>query len=200
MAIQNIKTVREHIAWSYANLACAHSTIESGSRKYGKLSYMIRAKLNKGLISGNMNIRTLLDDERVKYNYPRSCCYCGSVDGLHMDHLIPKSKGGWDSSDNLVWACKSCNSSKRDKDMLLWLEEKNMRPSILLLRRYIKLVTHFCEEYGLMDQQLSTVLQKLLPFDLEALPYKLEPLEEFVLWVVPATESSELDLTSNNQI
>lgn len=148
-----IKTVREHIAWSYANLACAHSAIKKGAKKYSRTHYMIRAKLYKGLVSRTMSMRSLFDDDRVKYDYPRSCCYCGSIDDLQMDHLVPKSKGGWNSSDNSVWACKSCNSSKGNQNVLRWLERKNMRPSMLLLRKHIKLINLYCEEHNLTDFQ-----------------------------------------------
>ncbi len=41
------------------------------------------------------------------------CYHCkkDTPDG-HCDHLIPLSKGGTDSIDNLVWSCKDCNLSK----------------------------------------------------------------------------------------
>ena len=180
-----INTVKEHIAWSYANLACAHSAIESGARKYDKLNYMIRAKLNKGLVSGTMNMRSMFDDERIKYIYPESCCYCGSKDNIQMDHLIPQIKGGQDGADNLVWACRSCNSSKRDRDVIVWLESKGWEPSILLLRRYLKLVARYCEENQLLDLPLTEVAAIKLPFQIMALPYKLENIEHRVLWVEP---------------
>lgn len=50
------------------------------------------------------------------------CCrYCGrSVnDGaiLEADHVIPESKGGPTTLDNLVTACWACNSGKSDKDI-----------------------------------------------------------------------------------
>lgn len=187
----DIRTVREHIAWSYANLACAHHTIEKGGHKYSRTSYMIRAKLNKGLVTKTMNMRTLFDDEKVKYSHPDSCCYCGSKEKLHMDHLIPKIKGGSDSSDNIVWSCRTCNSSKRDRDVLVWLKKKEMKPSIFLLRRYIKLVAQCCETEGIMDTELDLIHKVNLPFDLMALPYKLEPINEYFMWskVVSPSES-----------
>lgn len=43
-----------------------------------------------------------------------SCQYCGSEKDLTLDHLIPRSKGGKSSWNNLVTACKRCNTRKGD--------------------------------------------------------------------------------------
>lgn len=34
---------------------------------------------------------------------------------LHVDHMVPVSRGGLDDLRNLVTACESCNCSKRDR-------------------------------------------------------------------------------------
>lgn len=189
-----INTVKEHIAWSYANLAGGHSAVESGAAKYGRLQYMIRARLFKGLVSGAMNIGSLYDDEKIKYKYPQSCCYCGSVEHLSMDHLIPRKKGGSDAADNLVWACKSCNSSKRDRDILEWLETKGWAPSILMLRRYLKLIFRYCMEHELFDLPLNEAYELDLPFQLQSLLYKLGNIGERVLWVEPVSSTERLEI------
>lgn len=44
-----------------------------------------------------------------------TCAYCGDV-ANEVDHIHPKVRGGEDVLDNLVAACRSCNSRKRDKD------------------------------------------------------------------------------------
>jgi 5-methylcytosine-specific restriction endonuclease McrA len=44
-----------------------------------------------------------------------SCRYCGSLDRLTLDHVLPVSRGGEDTRENLVVACKSCNSRKKDR-------------------------------------------------------------------------------------
>lgn len=43
------------------------------------------------------------------------CRYCGAEPEsavLHVDHVIPESKGGTDDPDNLVAACRDCNLGK----------------------------------------------------------------------------------------
>jgi HNH endonuclease len=42
------------------------------------------------------------------------CRYCGGR-ATTADHVVPKSKGGSDAMSNLVAACRSCNSGKRDR-------------------------------------------------------------------------------------
>jgi 5-methylcytosine-specific restriction endonuclease McrA len=43
-----------------------------------------------------------------------NCQYCGTHQDLTLDHVIPRSRGGLTSWDNLVAACKHCNSKKGD--------------------------------------------------------------------------------------
>jgi len=43
------------------------------------------------------------------------CQYCGSTKSLTIDHVIPRSRGGKDTWENLVVACSPCNVRKGDK-------------------------------------------------------------------------------------
>lgn len=52
------------------------------------------------------------------------CVYCDSTEGLTVDHVIPKSKGGSERINNLVIACRHCNLSKGDKDFDRWFEKQ----------------------------------------------------------------------------
>lgn len=63
------------------------------------------------------------------------CQYCGSKNGLSLDHVIPKSKGGPSNWTNLVTACKPCNSKKGDKtpgEAKMPLRNQPFKPSFLL--------------------------------------------------------------------
>ena len=44
-----------------------------------------------------------------------TCQYCGSTKNLTLDHVIPKSRGGQHSWDNLATACNACNARKGDR-------------------------------------------------------------------------------------
>jgi len=62
---------------------------------------------------------TLTQWEALKTIYGYRCAYCGrKLKKLTKDHLIPISKGdpdNVDSIENIVPACKSCNSRKNNK-------------------------------------------------------------------------------------
>jgi 5-methylcytosine-specific restriction endonuclease McrA len=51
------------------------------------------------------------------------CAYCGcKPERLAMDHFLPLSRGGFHTPSNLIPACKSCNSSKSNKEAQAWFK------------------------------------------------------------------------------
>jgi len=52
------------------------------------------------------------------------CFYCGTYIGKGsgtLEHVLPRSRGGLDSPDNLKLACSPCNSAKGRLSLLEWL-------------------------------------------------------------------------------
>ena len=43
-----------------------------------------------------------------------TCQYCGAREDLTFDHVVPRSKGGVTSWENVVAACSACNLKKAD--------------------------------------------------------------------------------------
>lgn len=59
--------------------------------------------------------------EEVKSRDGDICAYCGLVaTGIHIDHIIPLSKGGLDTVSNLTVSCASYNLSKGSKSLKEW--------------------------------------------------------------------------------
>ncbi|WP_304511685.1 HNH endonuclease [Desulfobacula sp.] len=183
MAKKELNTVKEILFWSYANLAMAHTAVDRKQEKYVPFNYMIRAKLFKGLIEGSMNIRTIFDDEKIKLLLGNKCSYCGSTENLALDHIFSKKMGGKDAGDNLIYACRSCNSSKGKKDMMEWMGYKKVFPPLMILRRYLKLVVIFCIENDLMECSASDIKNQKYPFNIEYIPVSYPKPNELVLVV-----------------
>lgn len=47
-----------------------------------------------------------------------ACAYCGSTGKLTLDHVVPLARGGVHRIENLVAACKPCNTRKHARDEL----------------------------------------------------------------------------------
>ena len=45
------------------------------------------------------------------------CQYCFSHNNLTFDHIVPKSKGGKTTWENVITACSDCNTSKGNKSL-----------------------------------------------------------------------------------
>ena len=159
----------------------AHAAVEANAEKYSQVHFIIRSRLYAGLRKGTMQLCPLAADERLKMILPQACCYCGSKEFLAADHLISRKRGGAHAGDNLVWACRSCNSSKSATDVLVWLASRQQFPPLLLLRRYLKLAIEFSRERGVMDTELSAVPE--LPFTVSAVPTAFPAPKGLRLWV-----------------
>jgi 5-methylcytosine-specific restriction endonuclease McrA len=61
------------------------------------------------------------------------CHYCGrqvAHSDLTMDHLVPLSRGGRSTKDNLVPSCKTCNNLKKTMLPLEWEEHLRCKPPV----------------------------------------------------------------------
>lgn len=181
MAKQQIETVRELIYLSYSNLAMAHTAVDKKQENYGAFNYMIRARLFKGLKTGTMNMRTIFDDEKIKLQTGQICNYCGSIDRLALDHILPQKFGGQDDAENLIFACRTCNSSKGKKDLMEWMNFRGQFLPLMIIRRYLKLTFSYCNENGLLDKKIEELKDLELPFKIVLLPINFQSPKELIL-------------------
>ena len=60
--------------------------------------------------------------DAIKAAFSQRCAYCLRPDDrLTQDHMQPLSRGGMHSQENIVPACRSCNSRKNASTTLEWL-------------------------------------------------------------------------------
>ena len=83
------------------------------NKKQGKRNYkhVRRARINNCEVKATPKII-----EEAKKNAGDRCYYCGRKCKLTLDHFESLAKGGAHCVSNIVFACFSCNSRKRDLD------------------------------------------------------------------------------------
>ena len=99
----------------------------------------------RGKIKGQQPQHSSQPTSRVAYAETREwllkshgpiCAYCGvkySPRSLTLDHVTPrKGQSAYDRRDNLVLACKRCNTAKADKPFLVFLLAQRSRAERLL--------------------------------------------------------------------
>ena len=65
------------------------------------------------------------------------CAYCGAADRpLQRDCVLPISRGGRYTLDNIAPACGSCNASKCNDEVTGWLRRKKYDERAFLVRHH----------------------------------------------------------------
>lgn len=63
------------------------------------------------------------------------CAYCGVTDKpMQRDCVLPLSRGGRYTLENIVPACRSCNTSKCNDEVTSWMRRKRLDERSFLLR------------------------------------------------------------------
>lgn len=78
----------------------------------------LRARRRRARQMGAAGRHTFAEWRDLCTKYGNCCLACGGREpdiSLTVDHIIPLSKGGADSIDNIQPLCHSCNSSKKDR-------------------------------------------------------------------------------------
>lgn len=178
-------TVGELLYWSYANLAMMLAAVDDDVARPTRTHFMIRSRLYRGLCTGEMQIGSYFNDERLKLTLPKACWYCGSREQLSVDHIVPQKRDGAHGGENLIYACRRCNSSKGASDLLTWMASRGQFPSLYLLQRYLKMAIDYCQEHAIMNHPLDNAssIRGRLPFDLTVIPLDYPPVSQLCRFV-----------------
>ncbi|MHB8736779.1 MAG: HNH endonuclease [Terriglobales bacterium] len=106
--------------WRSKNRVHLRSYYKQDYKRYRSYRLMIArvAKHSRRVKLGG--VLTVAIIEAVFAAYSSLCVYCGAP-ATAIDHFVPVARGGTNDRDNLVTACKSCNSRKGAKDPIEWM-------------------------------------------------------------------------------
>jgi 5-methylcytosine-specific restriction endonuclease McrA len=87
-------------------------SLQDWEKEYESWGYFSKVEARKSLdVYSNVFNRQV----RKTLTADSCCCKCGSKSKLHIDHIIPKSKGGKNSLDNVQILCQTCNLKKGNR-------------------------------------------------------------------------------------
>lgn len=84
----------------------------------------------------NIEPLPVVGQEHLLSRFKGRCAYCGRR-ATTWDHIFPVTCGGNSTPGNVVPACRTCNSSKGDRDVFDWMVEKGIVPSDELVEQLI---------------------------------------------------------------
>jgi 5-methylcytosine-specific restriction endonuclease McrA len=86
-----------------------------------RLYHRQKTKRRKAQMRDSVAIQVQGREIRARFaEFDHRCAYCGADGDLHIEHVVPISRGGGHAIGNIVPACESCNYSKRDHDPEAW--------------------------------------------------------------------------------
>jgi len=97
------------------------------NKKYSKEHLEVHRRANARRRSHTKKFEAIKTSEWLETLklFDNKCAYCGSNHTkLISEHVVPLSKDGKDTIDNLVPACESCNGHKYNHDMSTWYKEQ----------------------------------------------------------------------------
>jgi len=63
--------------------------------------------------------------EQIVEDFDSRCAYCGKPQKLTQEHFVSVSHGGGYTHNNIIPACRSCNSKKHNKDFFEWYPDSD---------------------------------------------------------------------------
>ena len=142
-----IQSVQDVLMFAYAQLIADAAICGRLSRapavrsgpKYWGFANMTYRKLKAGEISPS----AILRENKLLVTSGLECAYCGKNVLLQWEHIIPRSRGGPDTIDNLVLSCSQCNLEKSTLNPVEWYASRNLKKldvPRLVMGKLIKLV------------------------------------------------------------
>lgn len=134
-----ISTERAFVIFYKGNAAIIHNH----PKKFGLVNKELDIK-KPSIIKVNTYVdvkyqKVPLNRENIYKRDNYECVYCGNSDKkvLTLDHVIPQSKGGPNTWENLVTACKQCNGEKADMTVEEYTKNipKPQRPHYMMLMK-----------------------------------------------------------------
>lgn len=85
----------------------------------------------------------------------RNCVYCGNCDDLGVEHVRPLLHSGPNARWNVVTACNSCNTRKKNRTVIEFYEAE----SAFTAERFDALIAHMAQHNGCTSEEMRWMIE-----------------------------------------
>jgi hypothetical protein len=121
MPDREVKTIRDLIYYQYAKIVARSAFVVADGRSAKAQHYGFIKNTFRQLKSGEKSWSDITREDKQLVEAEHACSYCGAVEHLNWEHLVPKSVRINERCcmcerilgiHNQAWACQPCNSEK----------------------------------------------------------------------------------------
>ena len=102
-----------------------HKNVQNKNKEKYLEDRRMYSQKRRSILKGLDNNFTEEDWLYCKKYFNYCCAYCGNANNLTQEHVIPVTKGGTYTKNNIIPACTSCNCSKQNQDMHIWYKKQS---------------------------------------------------------------------------
>jgi len=171
MPARGVETIRDIIFYQYAKIIAKSAFNHEDGQSAKKGSFGLIANKFKDLKIGTISWSDIMREDMQFVESDKKCIYCGTLENITKEHIVPKTFKINDRCrccdaiqgiHNIIWACKSCNSSKGTKGLYHFYQDKlegdrkfyDFIPT-LLEKKYLKTIFRCHECNGSLEQKIE---------------------------------------------
>lgn len=125
-----VDSVFETIMYEYAKLIADRAVEDreslAAAERTGSDYWSFVALTFRKLKDGRISASSVLRENKQLVQSSQRCAYCASSQALQWEHIIPRSRQGPDTIDNMVLSCAKCNREKAARNPIEWYDSRKL--------------------------------------------------------------------------
>ena len=126
----HLANVFETIMYEYAKLIADQAVEEritlDPAERVSKDYWSFVSLTFKKLRSHKISASSVLRENKKLIQEGNRCAYCGIEGAMQWEHIVPQSRGGPNTIDNMVLSCPKCNREKAARNPIEWYDSKGI--------------------------------------------------------------------------
>ncbi|WP_396021468.1 HNH endonuclease [Brevibacillus brevis] len=135
---------------------CKPCELKRNRARYSSAYHVYKWHRYRATSYGTGTYLTCTEFTAIRTAPDRECVYCGCRENLCVEHVRPLQHSGPNSRWNIVTACHSCNSRKKNRTVIEFYEAE----SAFTPERFDALITHMAKHNGCTPEEMRWLVEE----------------------------------------